>query len=475
MIAEPVREIPLGPPLPKGDGGRLDIPRAAGYPGRMPPRVVPAPRRLARGLCAALLLALAACAGTRAAAGPERPGARARGGPLRVASSPIGARVMLDGAATNFRTPTTIAGLAPGRHRLELTLHGHRNWVGEVAVEAAAGTSVAATLLPLATGSIAVESVPSGAALSIDGQDAALATPALVSRLPVGTHTVQLRRDGYEVWSQAVVVMQDRRLALAAVLAPDRSRLGHLAVQSRPARGRIALDGYPTGKLTPDTLYGLQPGAHRVEITREGHRTWRGEATVREGRTADLLVTLQRAEPQKVGSARIESDPPGAAISLGGVPLRRKTPAEIDGLAAGSHPIEISRPGSRAWQGELTVAPGECTVLAVKLQPEARAGLVPPPFAISARVAAEGATWCDLEIEARRTDGSPAAGSVGLDLAAEGARRIERTDLAAGGARVRVPLPPGAAEVGFSVLLGDQRELFLLRRAPAGCEVRASE
>jgi hypothetical protein len=321
----------------------------------------------------------------------------------------------------------------------------------------------------------------------------------------------------------------------------SRASGGSLRIASAPVGARIVLDGAATSFRTPTAITGLSPGRHRLELTLPGHRPWRGEATVREGHTTDLLVTLEQLKARQVGSARIESDPPGASISIGGVPLRRKTPTELEGLAAGAVPVEISRPGSQTWQGVLTVAPGECTVLAVSLQPESRHGgsvriesrppgarvtvdgvpweaptptvvpnlsaaghrvelflpgfrpwadmaqvsegttgvvsarLVPRPFAISARVAGQDGTGCTVELAARRADGSLAEGTVELELAAAGSRRIERSELAAGATRIRVPLPPDAAEIVFSVLLGDQREVFLLRRGAGGWEVRPPE
>jgi hypothetical protein len=328
--------------------------------------------RLARLAAPVVLLAVAlgACA-PPASLAPARGPAGGPTGTLQVGSRPSGARIILDGTPTGFRTPTAMPGIAPGSHRLILSLAGHRNWEGSAEVRARAVVGVDAELEALAAGSLGVASVPTGAAIFVDGQSAALVTPAEVPRLPVGTHTVQLRRDGYEPWSQAVVILQDRSLAVQAVLTPARRNLGHVAVQSQPPRARILVDGFPTGKFTPDTVYALQPGSHRIELALEGSRPWVGSVTVREGQTENLLVRLQRQGSPETGSARIESDPPGAAIRLDGVALRQRTPAELDHLTARSLPLVLTRPGYHPWEGEVAVRPGERTTLAVRLVPEA--------------------------------------------------------------------------------------------------------
>jgi hypothetical protein len=316
-------------------------------------------------VCLPIALATACATVVPGGAGP---------GALRITSNPSGARIILDGAATNFRTPTAIPAVPPGGHRILLSLAGHRNWERVVQVAAGATTSLDAALEPAATGGLGVASVPAGAAVLLDGQPTGMETPADLSALPVGTHTVQLRRDGYDLWSQAVVVIPDRHLQIAATLAPSRKDWGHLRVQTHPPQARIALDGYPTGKRSPDTLFNVQAGSHRLELTVEGHRPWSDTVTVREGRTEDLLVKLQPLPTRELGNARIESDPPGASISLDGVLLRQRTPADLEYLAAGAIAVEVLLPGYRPWRGELAIRPGGRTPLAVKLAPEAANG-----------------------------------------------------------------------------------------------------
>lgn len=316
--------------------------------------------------CALLVFALAALGGC-AAPSAEAP-ARATGpGRLRIVSNPAGARIIVDDAPTNFRTPTTFP-LPAGTHRVILSLVSHRNWESQARIEPGSTTQLEATLVSLGTGSISVGSSPPGAQVLIDGEAIGSATPADLPRLSVGTHTVQLRKEGFEDWSQAIVVRQGRHFAFQGVLVPLRKNLGSIAVNTQPPAALISLDGVPTERVSPATIRDVPAGSHVVDLTLAGYRPWSGTVTVQEGKERSLLVSLRHLPAQEVGSMRIESDPPGAAITLNGVPLRQKSPADIVALPPGTFALELARPGCRPWRGELTVLPGERTLLQVRLE-----------------------------------------------------------------------------------------------------------
>ena len=311
------------------------------------------------------ILTIAGCATTRA------PGSGEVLSHLQVRSTPAGARIIVDGKPTGFRSPTSFP-LPAGQHRITLSLSGHRNAEESVLLGPGDTLRVEAILTPIAAGAIRIESNPDGATILIDGVPFDQRTPALIPQLMTGTHTVQLRRKGFEDWSQAVVVTPSRAMGVQANLTPARSSCGTLNVQSQPPRAAIFLDGSPTGKVTPERLTDVPPGSHRVELLLEGFRPWRGAAVVREGHTENLLVSLRHLPAQEVGGARIETDPPGASIKLGGVLLRQKTPVELSRLAPGVYPLEITRPASRPWKGELKILPGEHALLQIQLEPETR-------------------------------------------------------------------------------------------------------
>ena len=271
---------------------------------------------------------------------------------LQVWSTPAGARIIVDGKPTGFRSPTSFP-LPAGAHRITLSLAGHRNAEENVRLGPGDTLRVEAILTPLAAGSLGIGSVPDGATILIDGVPFDQRTPAVIPQLVVGTHTVQLRRKGFEDWSQAVVVTQSRAMEIQAHLTPSRSSCGTLAVQSQPPRAAIFLDGSPTGKFTPERLTDIPPGSHRVELLLEGFRPWRGTAVIREGHVENLLVSLRHLPAQEVGGARIETDPPGACVKLNGVAAAAKNPggppaAGARGVPARDHPPRLASLEGRA-------------------------------------------------------------------------------------------------------------------------------
>lgn len=315
-----------------------------------------------RGLLIGAMVTLLACA----TAPP--PGSEGASSQLQVWTSPAGAHIIVDGKPTGFRSPTAFP-LPAGAHLITLALDGHKSAEEQVRLGAGDTLRVETILTPLASGSLSVGSAPDGATILIDGVPYDRRTPAVIAQLGVGTHTVQLRRKGFVDWSQAVVVTPNRAMGIMANLTPSRESCGTLTVQSQPPRAAIFLDGLPTGKVTPERLINIPPGSHRVELLLEGFRPWRGHASIREGHVENLLVSLRHLPAQEVGAARIETDPPGACVKFNGVVLRQKTPMNIGGLAPGAYPLEITRPDSQPWKGELTVLPGEQALLQIELEP----------------------------------------------------------------------------------------------------------
>ena len=297
----------------------------------------------------------------------EEPGAESSHATLRLRSNPSGAQLTLDGTPTRFLTPCVVTPMPPGEHRVEVTLPGHRNWSRSVLMKAGETLSIDIHFVPTATGTLKISSVPFQSRVFIDGRPTQHVTPATISDLPVGTHTVNLEKDGYDHWSQAIVILKGRQLSLMASLKPSLELTGKLRIQSAPAKATILLDGYPTGNTTPATLFNLQAGRHQVLLSKKGHAEWEEEVTIREGETANLLVTLLREKARIWGSAEIKTIPSGATIFLDGILLRSTSPVEMEPLSLGTHSLRVEKDGFELWEGRFEVLPGEKAKVSVIL------------------------------------------------------------------------------------------------------------
>jgi hypothetical protein len=284
-------------------------------------------------------------------------------------SSPSDAVLTLDGKATGLRTPIHLTSISPGEHRLQLSRAGYRDWEKSAFIAPGQGLNLDVRLQPTTTGLFSISSVPFQCRIFVDGRPVPMTTPATLTDLPVGTHTITLRREGYEEWSHAVVILQNRHLRLKASLKPARDLTGHLRLQSHPHGAEIIVDGYPTGNRTPATIYNLQAGTHQLLLAREGHHDWTEEIVITEGETEDLLLTLRKVESRLSGSAAILTVPPGAQAILNNVTLESPTPVVLEEVARGTHSLKIEMDGYRPWEGVLTVKAGEKTELSVTLEP----------------------------------------------------------------------------------------------------------
>jgi hypothetical protein len=117
------------------------------------------------------------------------------GGLLLVHSTPEGAEVSIDGAFKG-RTPLFIQDLPLGDHRVALKASGFQDRETTISVKDRRPMKVAMDLTS-DSGSLDVGGTPAGAAVLLDGQPAGT-LPFNLERVTKGTHTVQVKMDGYE-------------------------------------------------------------------------------------------------------------------------------------------------------------------------------------------------------------------------------------------------------------------------------------
>lgn len=135
---------------------------------------------------------------------------------IGVQTQPSAASVLVDGATVG-RSPLSLEGLKPGPHTVRVVREGFAP--AEVSLQLLPGDSpvpLRFKLQPVAA-ILSVRSQPLGAQVSVDGE-AVGSTP--LAGLPVspGVHRVQVERDGYRLWGQAVEARSGLETALEAVL-----------------------------------------------------------------------------------------------------------------------------------------------------------------------------------------------------------------------------------------------------------------
>ena len=173
-----------------------------------------------------------------------------------------------------------------------------RRGAGETAVATPAPLQEA-TPAPVSTpgpgvpgGALHVESAPPGATISINGEAKGTA-PVDVTGLPVGNYEVRAELHGYEPKAETVTVVAGAanapvKLALTRTAPVN----GSVEILSEPAGAGVSVDGVRGGD-TPIADLKLKPGAHRVELVREGYEPWSGSVTIEAGKKARVQAPLK--------------------------------------------------------------------------------------------------------------------------------------------------------------------------------------
>lgn len=167
-----------------------------------------------------------------AEAAPKRAPAAPIVGSLLVRSTPLGARVFVDGREYG-RTPLTVGSLSRGAHNVRVIRNGYVPDERQVTVTSAQRAhSMTVRLSPqrvAPAGSVAsrpgapsvapltVESRPAGATVFLDGRLVGT-TPLVVPDVAAGEHALHLDRDGYQRWSSAIRIVATERNRVTASL-----------------------------------------------------------------------------------------------------------------------------------------------------------------------------------------------------------------------------------------------------------------
>jgi serine/threonine-protein kinase len=209
---------------------------------------------------------------------------------VRAPSSPprkgVPAGLIVGAAAVLFLVAIVVGGVALLRGR-EATAPSP----APVAEAPTAPVLPSATPAPAVAGVLLIDTQPSGAAISVNGEAKGLAPLEL--GLPVGNYELRAELRGYEPKAQMVNVTADTprtevRIALSR-LAPV---MGSAEIVSTPTGGSVAVDGAPAGE-TPLAELKLKPGSHKVEITKEGFEPWQGSVSVEPGKKARVEAPLK--------------------------------------------------------------------------------------------------------------------------------------------------------------------------------------
>lgn len=215
------------------------------------------------------------------------------------------------------------------------------------------------------TGSIMFVSVPSNAAISLDGADQNARTPVQILNIPAGKHTFTLRLAGFNDTAGEVTVTGGGTVQAYATLSPLTTTTGSLSLFSTPPGAGIFIDETDQKATTPATVTGLTPGTHNIRLMLAGYQDWTGTVTINAGQTAYLNPVLTLLGT--IGAVEISSVPAGARVFIDGVDTQKVTPATITNISLAAHSYKLVLSGYNDATGTFMIEAGKTTPVPVTL------------------------------------------------------------------------------------------------------------
>jgi serine/threonine-protein kinase len=243
-------------------------------------------------------------------------------------------------------------------------------------------TAVAPLVVP---GQMAVDSVPQGAQVQIDGKtDPSWVTPFTLPGLDPGQHSITASKPGYSPDTRTVAVTSGSKSFVVAHLT---QLMATLTVSSTPAGANVYIDGKDTGKLTPAQV-SLDKGQHVVLVRKSGFLDETTNTQFNLGQTVSFSPALRalgnvddiktvgkmnkffgHKDTQGMGGLSIKTQPRGAQVAINQHMLDKGAPVEVV-LDPGNYIVDISMSGYVSIHKVITVDKGGKAVIDEVLQHE---------------------------------------------------------------------------------------------------------
>lgn len=252
---------------------------------------------------------------------------------LIINSEPEGADVYID---DKYRGQTPFSGkYKSGEHTYRLTKPKYHPTAGKVEISTDEGRKELDLSLRPNYGSLSVKSRPeSGLDIFIDGKATGKTTPATITGVESGEHTVTLKSKWYQPRSKKVAVSDEETTYLDMSLE---AVYGTVSVKTRPASD-IYIDGKKVGFGSYEGK--LVEGVHTFSAKKERYESDNSEKEIIAGKVANIQLNLS----PRYGSLDVASSPMNASIYLNGKDYG-ETPQIINDLLVGEYTLVLKRAG----------------------------------------------------------------------------------------------------------------------------------
>jgi hypothetical protein len=200
-------------------------------------------------------------------------------------------------------------------------------------------------------GSISITTEPSGANVYLDGVYEGM-TPVTLADVLIGTHGIELRKEGYVSNFVNIAVKPDETVVVVKVLSPI--LIGNISAISEPSEADVYLDEEEYVGTTP-VAFNASAGLHIIRFVKEGYESYFIDISVKPGETVEVKGVLSSTLP---GSISAISEPSGAKVYLDFSDAVGTTPVVFN-ASAGTHNIYFEKEGYYSDYHTISVKPGE--------------------------------------------------------------------------------------------------------------------
>jgi hypothetical protein len=216
-----------------------------------------------------------------------------------------------------------------------------------------------------AVGNISVSSLPTGAAVLLDGINTGTITPTIIESVSTGSHIILLRLTGYQDYTRSVTVSENTTSTVTATLTSSTLAPNTIYINSNPSGATVYINNNLQGQ-TPLTIGSVSNGNYQIIVQYTGYYEWSQNVTVNNNvQTVNAILTLLSATN---GSIALESDPSNAAVYLNGK-YEGKTPITLD-VFRGTYRVVVQKTGYLDWSDRISVTAGKQTDIFAELSAE---------------------------------------------------------------------------------------------------------
>ncbi|NNF40068.1 MAG: SUMF1/EgtB/PvdO family nonheme iron enzyme [Woeseiaceae bacterium] len=207
---------------------------------------------------------------------------------VSVESEPPGADIFAGEEKVGV-TPAVIE-LLEGKHDITVSKDGFAAWDGSVVAEPNVAQALPEIILQPADARLLVKTIPRGANVTVNGRYRGQ-SPITLSLAPDIDYEIGMSKAGYGVTSRRLRL---RSAASDAITVDLSARLGTVTVNVQPQDATVYVDGRARG--TGKTTIRLSSAPHRIEVKRQGFRTWARTITPRPGYPQTVTARLRSLE-----------------------------------------------------------------------------------------------------------------------------------------------------------------------------------